>query len=159
MADIASYNGMNTVFIDGRGIFHDAGVVSVILITGNDVYLIRQGNLGIRNQIRREKSMCSTTMAALHTADVEADRPLLIFDISVIVSMDGQACRMTTAAGQLVELKIIYCFIIGILRNRIAKITQKGYHRHVARLCRAQSLQGMRQKSNCRRRDFCCFIY
>ncbi len=71
-------------------------------------------------------------MTALYPADMETDRINTRFNASVIVSMNCHACRVTTGAGQLVELKMIYCFIVRILRNRIVKISIKGYHKHVS---------------------------
>lgn len=69
----------------------------------------------------------------------------------------GKAGRMTTSAGQLVELNGINCFIVRILGNRIAKISIYRYHKHV-RMWFTTDLS-MRQESSFGRGDFCCFIY
>lgn len=67
--------------------------------------------------------------------------------------------EMPTGTGQLVKLKIIYCFIVKILRNRIVKIGIKEYHSHVSKAVFYTELVGMQQKSSFRRGDFCCIIY
>lgn len=59
--------------------------------------------------------MGRAAVAALYTTDVQTDRIHSRFNAPVIVSMNRKAARMTAATGQLVELKINYCFIVGIL--------------------------------------------
>ena len=53
------------------------------------------------------------------------------FNLSVVIAMNGQTGRMTARTGQLVKLKNINKIIIRNLRNRIVKISIKGYHKYV----------------------------
>lgn len=59
--------------------------------------------------------MGDSTKAAPDTADMQTEEGIFRFDPAVIVTVDGQTAGKATAAGQLVELKVIDCFIIKIL--------------------------------------------
>jgi hypothetical protein len=71
--DIASNNGVDTVFVNGRGILHDVRVAFRVLITGNDSRLIWQSYLGVGNNISRKNRMGFIAVSALYAADVETD--------------------------------------------------------------------------------------
>jgi len=59
--------------------------------------------------------MGGSAITTLYTADMQTDRSILRFDTAVIVAMNRKTSRMTTAAGQLMELKRGDCIIIKIL--------------------------------------------
>ena len=59
--------------------------------------------------------MCGTAEGTLHPADAETDFAQRSFDKAVVIGMFIQACRVSTGAGKVVEMKGIYGFIIIIL--------------------------------------------
>lgn len=70
-------------------------------------------------------------MPATGTADaanVKGKEPVRRFEMTGVVTMDGQAAGMTAGAGQTVELERLNKRIIKIWSNRVVFIDEKGYH-------------------------------
>lgn len=66
---IASDNGCNEIFVDGRCLIHDLFEVLGMLIGGNDSNLISEGYLRVGDKLGREQGMGPAAVRTLHPAD------------------------------------------------------------------------------------------
>ena len=96
-----------------------------------DLLLVAGAYLRIRDDGRKQQSMCASAFTADDTADMKPQVTVPGFHGSVIVTVNSETSRMPAGTGESVELEGIYHIIINFLRNRIAKIDRYSYHKHV----------------------------
>lgn len=72
--------------------------------------------------------MGSPAFRTLYTADPKPEEPRGEFYSTPVVTMYGEAGRVSTGTGQLMKLKVINNRIIKGLRNLIAILNKNGYH-------------------------------
>ena len=68
-----------------------------------DVHLIREGYLRIRDDGRKQQSMCASALPADNPADMKAQVTIPGFHGSVIVTVNSEASGMPACTGELVE--------------------------------------------------------
>lgn len=98
-----------------------------------DQLLIMGPYLRIRYDGRKKQCMSPAAFGTSDATDAKTEGAFRKLYASVIVTMDGHACRMATSTGYLMKLNTINDRIIKGLRNMVAILGKNGYHSNVSR--------------------------
>lgn len=116
MVDVITDDRPDIVLINGgRAVHKVCKVVLILLITLDDIGLIVQGNLGVRDNEGGQECMSFTADTTADAADTDRDREMEDFKGANVISMDREAGRVPTGTFELEELKIRDKVIIKIL--------------------------------------------
>lgn len=115
--------------IDGRILIHERTESGTVWNGGNDLYLVRQGDLGVRDDKSRQKGMGGAAEAAEQTLDTKRDISDTALDLPDITAVSDQTSLMRTArAFKLAEIQGKNDGIVKILWNKVEIFNLNRYH-------------------------------
>ena len=85
--------------------------------------LVVQGDLGVRDNKSRQEGVRFAAVTATDTADTHMDGGGRCFEGTMVITVNSEACRVTTGTGQPVELQPgdeVIIFILDIFGIGIA---------------------------------------
>lgn len=121
--DETANDRFDVVFVDERTAVEDTGINVIILVMTDYLGLVVQGDLGVRDNKSRQKSVRSATITTADAADTHTNGSGRCFEGTVVITVNSEACRVPTGTGQLVELQAgdeVIIFILDIFDVRIA---------------------------------------
>lgn len=116
MPPVIADNCFNVILVNGRTALHEGGEIMVpIFQSMDDLNLVRQCHLRIRDNESGHEGMCFVTGAAADAADLQEDRTVKDFKRAEVISMYRKTGRVSTGACELEEVEAVDEAIIFIL--------------------------------------------
>ena len=124
-------NGFDVIFIDQEVVFHHLPHVLPFYCTVQDLLLVLEGDLGVRDEEGGDQGMGNPALGTKYTLDGKAQQDRLNFNRTFVMSIADQASLLPTGTLAPMELKGIYNTVINILRKVIAVLEENCYHIYV----------------------------
>ncbi len=121
----------DVVFIHQIVPFHDCFRAPAALPACQDLLLVFQWDLGIRDKRGGGQGMGGSAFPAPDTLDTEGDQGGHEFHRTLIMPVADEASLPFTGTFYLMELEAAYGLVINILRKILAILKENRYHNHV----------------------------
>ncbi|MDY6307089.1 MAG: hypothetical protein SPL71_03390 [Oribacterium sp.] len=118
----------DVIFVDRRISLADGIAVRFFLISNDDLPLIHQCDLGVRDKRRKENRMRSSALRAFEPEDAKADHPIRCSYRANVIPMNAQASCMAAGTDETVKREQADDSIVKMLRYRIVFINEDCYH-------------------------------
>lgn len=119
---------LDVVFIDQDIGFHYGSGIIAFFHAVQDLLLVMERDLGVRDKNRRYEGMGNEAFCTEHTLDRKADKNRIKFNRTIVMAVTDETSFFSTGTFDHVKLEMFYCMVIKILRKIIAVFKDNCYH-------------------------------
>ena len=119
---------LDVVFIDQKIVFHDGSGIHPLFHAVQDLLLIMERDLGVRDKDGRDEGMGNEAFCTEHTLDGKADKNRIKFYRAFVMAITDETSFPATGTFDHVKLEVIDCMVIKILRKIVAVFKDNCYH-------------------------------
>lgn len=116
------------IFIDQEVVFHDRRCIQFFFGAVQDLLLVMEGDLGVRDKDGREEGMGNPAFRTAHTLDRKPDKNRVKLNRTCVMAITDKAAFFPTGTFNHVKLQAIHQAVIIKLRKIIAFIKNNCYH-------------------------------
>ncbi len=118
----------HVIFIDQEVVFHNGLYIQAFYGAVEDLLLVMEGDLGVRDKDGRDEGMGNAAFRTAHTLDRKADKDRVKLNRPCIMAITDEAAFLPTGTFHHVKLQAIHQTVIINLRKIIASIKNNCYH-------------------------------
>lgn len=119
---------LDVVFIDQKIIFHDGSGIHPLFCAVQDLLLVMERDLGVRDKNGRDEGMGNEAFCTEHTLDGKSDENRIKFNRTFIMAVTDETAFPATGTFDHVKLEMIDGMVVKILRKIIAVFKDNCYH-------------------------------
>mgnify|MGYP003540710985 FL=1 len=119
---------LDVVFIDQDIGFHYGSRIIAFFHAVQDLLLVMERDLGVRDKNGRDEGMGNETFCTEHTLDGKADKNRIKFNSTFVMAITDETSFPATGTFDHVKLEMFYCMVIKILRKIVAVFKDNCYH-------------------------------
>ena len=119
---------LDVVFIDQDIGFHYGSRIIAFFHAVQDLLLVMERDLGVRDKNRRDEGMGNEAFCKEHTLDGKADKNRIKFNRTFVMAITDETSFPATGTFDHVKLEMFYCMVIKILRKIVAVFKDNCYH-------------------------------
>ena len=119
---------LDVVFIDQKIVFHDGSGIHPFFCAVQDLLLVMERDLGVRDKNGRNEGMGNKAFCTEHTLDGKTDKNRIQFNRAFVMAVTDETSFFSTGTFDHVKLEMFYCMIIKILRKTIVVFKDNCYH-------------------------------
>ena len=119
---------LDVVFIDQEIVFHDGPGIHPLFCAVQDLLLVMERDLGVRDKNGRNEGMGNKAFCTEHTLDGKTDKKRIKFNRAFVMAVTDETSFFSTCTYDHVKLQMIDCMVIKILRKTIAVFKDNCYH-------------------------------
>ena len=119
---------LDVVFIDQKIVFHDGSGIHPFFCAVQDLLLVMERDLGVRDKNGRNEGMGNKAFCTEHTLDGKTDKNRIKFNRAFVMAVTDETSFFSTCTFDHVKLEMIDCMVIKILRKTIAVFKDNCYH-------------------------------
>ncbi len=136
----------HVIFIDQEVVFHNGPYIQAFYGAVEDLLLVMERYLGIRDKEGREEGMGNPAFLTAHTLDRKRDKNRVKLNRSCVMAITDEAAFISTGTLNHVKLQAIHQTVIINLRKIIASIKNNCYHCIVVKSTEEQSSRCSQRK-------------
>ena len=106
---------LDVVFIDQDIVFHYGSRIIAFFHAFQDLLLVMERNLGVRDKNGRDEGMGNETFCTEHTLDGKTDKNRIQFNRAFVMAVTDETSFFSTGTFDHVKLEVIDCMVIKIL--------------------------------------------
>ena len=107
---------LDVVFIDQDIGFHYGSRIIAFFHAVQDLLLVMERNLGVRDKNRRDEGMGNEAFCTEHTLDGKTDKNRIKFNRAFVMAVTDETSFFSTGTFDHVKLEMFYCMVIKILK-------------------------------------------
>ena len=119
---------LDVVFIDQDIGFHYGSRIIAFFHAVQDLLLVMERDLGVRDKNRRDEGMGNEAFCTEHTLDGKPDKNRIKFNRTFVMAVTDETSFPATGTFDHVKLEMFYCMVIKILRKIVAVFKDNCYH-------------------------------